>query len=69
MIYTLSDGFADQSGGPNGKKFKYRSLQDLLVKISSEPCEKQKNILEEEFDKWKGALPQVDDVCLIGIRI
>jgi len=69
IVYTLTDGFADQFGGMSGKKFKYKQLQELLLSISNETMEIQKQKLNETFDNWKGSLEQIDDVCLIGIRI
>ncbi len=69
MIYLFTDGFADQFGGENGKKFKYRPMKDILLSISTKPLSKQKELLENEFEKWKGRLEQVDDVCVIGIKI
>jgi len=69
VIYTLTDGYPDQFGGNNGKKFKTKQLQEILVSISSEPMETQKRKLEKRFDQWRGNLEQVDDVCVIGIRI
>ncbi len=69
MIYTFTDGFADQFGGPKGKKFKYRALQELLLSISEMPVQLQKQSLTEAFENWKGELEQVDDVCIIGIRV
>jgi serine phosphatase RsbU (regulator of sigma subunit) len=68
-IYLFSDGYADQFGGPNGKKFKYKTMQQLLQKIHDLPMEEQKLIMDEEFESWKGSLEQIDDVCVIGIRI
>ena len=69
MVYTLTDGFPDQFGGPKGKKFKYKQLEDLLVSICHESMENQKQKLEDVFENWKGNLEQIDDVCIIGIRI
>ncbi len=69
MIYAFTDGFADQFGGPKGKKFKYRALQELLLSISEMPVQLQKQSLTAAFENWKGELEQVDDVCVIGIRI
>jgi serine phosphatase RsbU (regulator of sigma subunit) len=68
-VYTLTDGFPDQFGGPNGKKLKYKKLQELLLSITNEPMEIQKQKLNNFFDTWKGDLEQVDDVCLIGVRV
>jgi serine phosphatase RsbU (regulator of sigma subunit) len=68
-IYTFTDGFADQFGGPKGKKFKYKQLQDMLLASVDLPLETQKDQLNTAFEKWKGDLEQVDDVCVIGIRI
>ncbi len=69
VVYSLTDGFPDQFGGASGKKFKYKKLQDLLLLIAQEPMATQKQKLNDVFDNWKGNLEQVDDVCLIGIRI
>lgn len=69
MVYTLTDGFADQFGGPKGKKFMYKKLKDLLTAISQLSSDEQYNKLKEAFEEWKGELEQVDDVSLIGIRI
>ena len=69
MIYTLTDGFPDQFGGPRGKKFMYKQLENLLISISHESMEIQKQKLENVFENWKGDLEQVDDVCVIGVRI
>jgi len=68
-IYLFSDGYADQFGGPKGKKFMYKQFKALLVKIASEPVDKQKEILFETFKNWKGELEQIDDVCVIGVKI
>ena len=69
MIYLYTDGFADQFGGPKGKKFMYKQLENLLISISHESMEIQKQKLEDVFENWKGDLEQVDDVCMIGVRI
>lgn len=68
MLYLFSDGYADQFGGPSGKKYKYRQLKELLLSISAMPAQTQEQRLATTFDNWKGALEQVDDVLLIGIR-
>jgi serine phosphatase RsbU (regulator of sigma subunit)/tetratricopeptide (TPR) repeat protein len=69
MIYIFSDGYADQFGGPDGKKLKYKQLRDILCAFAGMPCDAQKRALEEKFTEWKGHHDQVDDVLIIGIRI
>ena len=69
MIYLFTDGYADQFGGPDGKKFMSKKLEQLLKSITDLDCAGQKQKLEQRFDEWKGSLEQVDDVCVIGIRI
>ena len=69
VVYTLTDGFPDQFGGKSGKKFKHKQIQNLLLEMANEPMEIQKQKLNDVFDNWKGNLEQVDDVCLIGIRV
>jgi len=68
VIYIFSDGFADQFGGPEGKKFKVGALKKLLMEVHSLPMEEQKIQLEKTIEKWKGKLEQVDDILLIGTR-
>ncbi|MGM0406984.1 MAG: SpoIIE family protein phosphatase [Bacteroidota bacterium] len=67
-IYIFSDGYADQFGGPGQTKFKSANLKKMLTEIINQPMDKQKEILEERFNKWKGQLDQVDDIIMIGIR-
>jgi len=68
-IYLFSDGYADQFGGPQGKKFKHTRLKELLLANTAMPIQDQKKKLEEAFDQWKGNLEQLDDVCVVGIRV
>ncbi len=68
-LYLFTDGFADQFGGPKGKMFKYKQLEELLLANSGKPMEEQKNLLEQKFQEWIGELEQTDDVCVIGVRI
>jgi len=68
-LYIFSDGYADQFGGPKGKKLKYKPLQELLLSIQKEKMLRQEEILTEHFRKWKGTLEQIDDVLVIGIRV
>ncbi|MBI4929372.1 MAG: tetratricopeptide repeat protein [Bacteroidetes bacterium] len=68
-LYLYTDGFADQFGGPKGKKFKYKQLNEKLLAISDKSLAEQKNILEKTFEDWRGSLEQVDDVLVIGIKV
>lgn len=68
-VYIFTDGFADQFGGPKGKKFKYKQFESLLIKNHKKPMEEQKNILETTIKDWIGDLEQIDDILVIGIRI
>ncbi len=68
-LYIFTDGFADQFGGDKGKKFKTSNLQKLIISISEKPMRDQKIILEKTFEEWRGNLEQLDDVCVIGIRV
>ena len=69
MIYVFSDGYQDQFGGPKNRKYMSGRFKKLLVKVSSLSCEEQHKTLDEEFAKWKGSNEQVDDICVIGIRV
>lgn len=69
MIYTFTDGYGDQFGGPEGKKFKHKQLRDIFVQVSELPIQKQKEVVNERFEAWKGDLEQVDDVLVIGVRV
>jgi phosphoserine phosphatase RsbU/P len=68
-IYVFSDGFADQFGGPKGKKFKSKPFRELLGNFNGKPMAGQVRELEQVFNAWKGDLEQVDDVLVIGIRV
>lgn len=68
-IYLFTDGYADQFGGPEGKKYKYKQLKNLLLSVSHHPTETQITFLNQSFEGWKGNLEQVDDVCIMGIKI
>ena len=68
-LYIFSDGLVDQFGGPNGVKYKTAKLKKLLTEIHYRPLSEQRNIIENEFEKWKGSVEQVDDITIIGVRI
>ena len=69
MVYTFSDGFADQFGGPKGKKLKYKPFKNMLIQNSDKSMEEQEKQLNDLFENWKGDLEQLDDVCVIGVKI
>lgn len=68
-VYTLTDGLADQFGGPKGKKFKYKQLQELISSNVHLSMKEQARILEQTIEVWRGPLEQVDDILVIGIKI
>ena len=69
MLYLFSDGFHDQFGGEKGKKYMSRKFYKFLLSISKENPEKQSKLMEEEFTRWKGNYEQIDDVCVMGVRV
>ncbi|TND09508.1 MAG: protein serine/threonine phosphatase [Bacteroidetes bacterium] len=69
MVYLFTDGYADQFGGEQGKKFKYKQLRELLLRMHRLPLAEQQDILNRTFVEWQGALEQVDDVLVIGVRV
>lgn len=69
MIYSFTDGIADQFGGPKGKKFMYKQLKQLLIDISELSMKEQRAAIESALNEWKGDLEQVDDITLMGIRV
>jgi len=68
-LYIFSDGYADQFGGPKGKKFMRKRFRELLMEISHLPMPEQKWRLMDTLDRWQGNQEQVDDILVIGIRI
>jgi serine phosphatase RsbU (regulator of sigma subunit) len=68
-IYVFTDGYQDQFGGEKGKKYKASQLKELLLNIKQEEMDIQKEMIEREFENWKGLLEQVDDVTIIGVRV
>ena len=74
MVYVFSDGYADQFGGPRGKKFKYKPFKEILLTHSEDNADKQKEVLDTRLTEWmlwegRPEEPQIDDVCIMGIRI
>lgn len=68
-LYLFTDGYTDQFGGPRGKKFKSKQLQELLVGFSDVSLEEQKNVLDAIITEWRGNLEQTDDILVVGVRI
>lgn len=68
-VYIFSDGYHDQFGGLNNKKFSIKRLKKLLLAIHQLPIQEQKDVLENTFDSWKSETEQVDDICVIGLKI
>jgi serine phosphatase RsbU (regulator of sigma subunit) len=68
-FYIFSDGFADQFGGPKGKKLMSGNFKKMLLSIQNMGMDRQKDTLLASFEKWKGHHEQVDDVCVIGVRV
>jgi len=69
VLYMFSDGYPDQFGGPEGKKFKYRRFRHLLMTIHKLPMEEQHRKLEDNINEWMGVQhDQIDDQMVIGIR-
>lgn len=69
MIYIFTDGYPDQFGGEKGKKLKAKAFKNILKEICDEELNYQQEILATKFREWKGDLEQVDDVCILGLRI
>jgi ligand-binding sensor domain-containing protein/serine phosphatase RsbU (regulator of sigma subunit) len=68
-VYMFTDGYADQFGGEKGKKFMVKRFHEILLGIHKLEISAQKNELEDQFNNWKGAYEQVDDVLVIGIKM
>lgn len=69
QIYLFSDGYADQFGGDKGKKYKYKTFRERLKTLSGMALNKQRTIIIDEFETWKGDLEQLDDVCVVGVKV
>ncbi len=68
-VWLFSDGYADQFGGPLGKKFKYNSLKNILLQNAHLSLQEIETLLKNEFIAWQGNYDQIDDVCILGVRI
>lgn len=68
-IYIFSDGFVDQFGGEKGKKYRAKQFKAFLLSVQTSSMEEQLALINTEFERWKGAEEQIDDVCVIGVRV
>ena len=69
IMYIFTDGFADQFGGNKNKKFKYKPFKKYLINIQKHPFQLHQRIIEQTFEDWRGEAEQVDDICIIGIKL
>jgi len=69
VFYLFTDGFPDQFGGERGKKYKYKNFKQFLLSISKDDLKIQQNKISKEFSEWKRDFEQIDDVCVMGVRI
>lgn len=69
LIIQFTDGFADQFGGPQGKKYKYKNIEKLIIENSEKPLDDIQKCLKDSLTNWKGQMEQVDDILIIGIRV
>lgn len=68
-FYIFSDGLVDQFGGEKGKKFKAKAFRELLIGIQNKTVQEQEIIINNVFEEWRGSIEQIDDVCVIGVRV
>lgn len=68
-LYNSSDGYPDQFGGPDGRKFMSKNFKDLLLSIHQKPMNEQRDILDKAIDDWRGNIEQIDDIIVFGVRI
>lgn len=68
-VYVFSDGYVDQFGGDNGKKFKSKRLKDLLLQNASLTMSEQRDLLDETIENWRGEMEQIDDISILGVKV
>ena len=68
-FYMFSDGYIDQFGGENRKKFKSMNFKKLLLSLQDKSLEEQRQILEQSFDEWRGPYEQLDDIVVLGVKV
>ena len=65
----FSDGYVDQFGGEKGKKFKAKAFKELLISLLGKPLKEQGSELDKRFTEWSAGYEQIDDVCVIGVKV
>ncbi|HJX70884.1 MAG TPA: SpoIIE family protein phosphatase, partial [Bacteroidales bacterium] len=65
-IYFFTDGYSDQFGGHEGKKFKTGNFKDLVISIQSKSIDEQRDIIERTIEQWRGEFEQIDDMLVVG---
>jgi serine phosphatase RsbU (regulator of sigma subunit) len=68
-FYIFSDGFADQIGGKEGRKYYKKKFKDFLMEIKDHTMEEQRKLIEDELIQWKGDFKQIDDILIVGLRM
>lgn len=68
-IYIFSDGYQDQFGGKNGKKYKSGHMKTFIISLQGKDMQMQRELFNKEFESWRGDMEQIDDVCVIGVRV
>ena len=68
-VYLFSDGYPDQFGGPKGKKYLKGKMKKYVLSIQNQSMQEQLASFENEFNSWKGSQDQIDDVCVMGLRV
>ena len=68
VFYIFTDGYPDQFGGPNGRKFMYKRFRLYLEEIHKKPMTEQKEVLDKTIEDWRGTSKQIDDILVIGVR-
>jgi len=68
VIYIFSDGYVSQFGGEFGRKYMAKPFKKMLAIIAEKPMDKQCEMLEQEFEEWRGYNHQVDDILVIGVK-
>ena len=69
IFYLITDGYIDQFGGPENKRFTRSALRKLLIEIHYLPLNDQKKILNKTLENWMGNERQIDDITILGFRI